>query len=250
MKVVILGAGTAIPAKNYSPAGVSIKIGKEHVLLDCGPGTLQRLHAVGVSIFDIDRVFLSHFHLDHCLDAAFLIFARRIPTPIRQKPLTIYGPKGLKRLFHRLNQAFGGWISPSGFRLTLHELGETRLRLPGYTVETRRMNHYETGAIGYRLTRAGRSVAYSGDTDVCQAIVELGHDADLLVLECSTTDERKAGGHLTPSECGHIAAAASAKHLVLTHFYPVFHGYDIRRRVRRSFRGRLTLARDFSTFQR
>ena len=91
-------------------------------------------------------------------------------------------------------------------------------------------------------------MVYSGDTDACEGIVELGRDADLLILECSMTDERKVAGHLTPTDCGQIAALASCRHLVLTHFYPVFEGYDIRARVRRSFSGRLTLARDVATF--
>ena len=80
--------------------------------------------------------------------------------------------------------------------------------------------------------------------DGLRGIVELGRGAELLILECSMPDERKVAGHLTPSECGRIAQEAGCRHLVLTHFYPVFQGYDIRRRVRRFYRGRLTLARD------
>jgi ribonuclease BN (tRNA processing enzyme) len=249
MRVVILGAGTAIPAKGYSPAGIYVQAGREHLLLDAGPGTLQRLHAAGAPFHQLDRLFLTHFHLDHCLDFAAILFALRLPDVGRRTPLTIYGPRGLKSLYAQLNRAFHGWITPQGFRLILKELGRVRLRLPGYTVETRRMNHYQTGAIGYRLTAAGKSLAYSGDTDFCDGIIELGRRADCLILECSVTDERKAAGHLTPSECGRIAAAAGCRHLVLTHFYPVFNGYDIRARVRRFFRGRLTLARDFTTLR-
>ena len=63
------------------------------------------------------------------------------------------------------------------------------------------------------------------------------------------TDERKVAGHLTPTECGQIAGAANCRHLALTHFYPVFKGYDIRKRVRRAFRGPLTLARDLTSFR-
>ena len=247
MRVTILGAGTAIPTPGYSPAGILVQVGRERILLDAGAGTLQRLRAAGVTIFELDRLFLTHYHLDHCLDMASLLFARRIPTAIRQKPLAIYGPHGLRRLHRRLNQAFRGWVGPRGYHLTLRELHAATLRLPGYAVRTKRMNHYDTGAIGYRLTAAGKSLAYSGDTDTCRAIVELGRGVDVLILECSVPDERKIEGHLTPSECGRIAAEAGCRHLVLTHFYPVFRGYDIRRRVRRHFRGRLTLARDFTT---
>jgi ribonuclease BN (tRNA processing enzyme) len=154
----------------------------------------------------------------------------------------------LKRLYRELNNAFQGWLTPWGYRLTLTELGETTVRLPGYSVSTRRMNHYKTGAIGYRLAERGReALAYSGDTDVCQGIVDLGRNAELLILECSVRDEQKVPGHLTPTECGRIAAQADCRRLALTHFYPVFKGYDIRRRVRHSFGGRLTLARDFTS---
>lgn len=246
MQLVILGAGTAIPAHSHSPAGIFVRIGREQVLLDAGAGTLQRLHAARIPWQRLDRIFLTHYHLDHCLDVASILFALRIPGITRRKPLTIYGPPGLKQWHRRLNIAFSGWVAPRGFRLILNEVRESTIRLPGYTVDVRRMRHYQTGAVGYRLTEQGRSLAYSGDTDVCEGVVELGRTAHALILECSVTDERKVEGHLTPSACGRIAAASGCRHLILTHFYPVFQGYDIRRRVRRAYQGRLTLARDFT----
>ena len=246
MQVKILGAGTSIPAKHHSPAGIYVQAGKEHLLFDAGPGTLQRLSVIGVSPFQLDRIFLTHYHVDHCLELVTILFALRIPQPARKKPLTVYGPKGLKRLYRQLNRTFNRWLEPHTYRLVLKELGETTVRLPGYTVRTKRMKH-STRALGYRLEAGDKSVAYSGDTDVCDAVVALGRNADLFILECSHPDERKVAGHLTPSECGRIAAQARCKHLVLTHFYPVFRSYDIRRRVHRSFRGRLTLAHDFTT---
>ena len=247
MDVIVLGAGTAIPAARRSPAGIYMAVGPERILLDAGAGTMQRLHAAGASFLTLDRVFLTHYHIDHCLDLVSLLFALRIPQPARRKkPLTIYGPRGLKRLYRHLNTAFQGWLMPKTYRLTLTELGETTLRLPGYTVTTRRMNHYATGALGYRIETPKRRVAYSGDTESCSGIVELGRGADPLILECSHPDEWKVAGHLSPTVCGQLAAAASCHHLVLTHFYPVFAGYDIRARVRRAYRGRVTLARDLT----
>ena len=246
MRVVILGAGTAIPAHGYSPAGLYVQAGREHLLFDAGPGTAQRLRTAGVSIFDLDRIFLTHYHLDHCLDLASILFALRIPEPTRTKSLVVYGPPGLKQLYRRLNDAFHGWLSPRSYGFALKEVRETTLRFNGYSVSTRWM-HHSTQALGYRLEAGSKRLAYSGDTDVCEQIVELGRNTHLLILECSMTDERKVAGHLTPTECGQIADQANCRHLVLTHFYPVFKGYDIRKRVRRSFRGRLTLARDLTS---
>ena len=248
MQVTILGAGTAIPARGYSPAGMFVQAAGEQLLFDAGPGTLQRLREAGGSIFELDRVFLTHYHLDHCLEIAALLFALRIPGQSRPKTLAIYGPPGLKRLIRRLNAAFHGWLAPRSYPLILKEVKETTLKFRGCAVSTRWMSH-SAPALGYRLTAEGKSLAYSGDTDVCEGIVELGRNTRLLILECSMTDERKASGHLTPSECGQIAAEANCRHLVLTHFYPVFKGYDIRRRVRSAYRGRVTLARDLTSFR-
>src|SRR3989338_6937588 len=103
MRVVVLGAGTAIPAVRHSPAGIYVRVGGEHVLLDAGPGTLQRLCAIGVSPFQLDRIFLTHCHVDHCLELVTILFALRIPQPQRTKPLTVYGPKGLTALYRRLD---------------------------------------------------------------------------------------------------------------------------------------------------
>ena len=246
MRVTILGAGTAVPASGYSPAGLYVNTGREHLLFDAGPGTAQRLRAIGVSLWDLDRIFLTHYHLDHCLDLASILFALRIPQPTRTRPLTVYGPPGLKRLYRRLNQAFHGWLAPRSYALILKELRETTVKLTNASVSSRVM-HHSTQALGYRLEVPRRALAYSGDTDICDAIVELGRNTNVLILECSMTDERRVEGHLTPTACGRIADRANCRHLVLTHFYSVFRNYNIRARVRRHFRGRLTLARDFTT---
>lgn len=249
MRLVILGSGTGIPdpKRPRGYAGIYVKAGREHLLLDAGPNTLKQLMRVGVSYLDLDRLFLTHFHPDHCLDLVSILFAMRIPYPKRTKPFTVYGPHGLKRLYQQLNTTFQRWIEPRTYRLTLKEIGETRLKLPGYTVRTRRMNHAGGRALGYRLEAQGKSLVYSGDTDMCEAIVQLGKRADLLILECSMPDDRKVEGHLTPSECGRIAAAAACRHLVLTHFYPIVNLAQARRSVRRHYPGCLTLARDLSS---
>lgn len=246
MRVVILGSGTGMPdpKRPRGCAGVYVKAGREHVLLDAGPGTLKQLLKVGVTYLELDRLFLTHFHPDHCLDLVSMLFAMRVPWAPRTKPFTVYGPCGLRTLYRRMTAVFPRWIDPRTYRLTLKEIGETTRRLPGYTIRSKRMNHAGGRALGYRLEAQGKSLVYSGDTDVCEDIVALGRGADALILECSMPDERKVAGHLTPAECGALGARAGCRHLVLTHLYPIVDLTLARRRVRRSYAGRLTLARD------
>src|SRR3989338_3126413 len=124
MEVVLLGTGTGIPdpkaPRGY--AGIYVRAGREHLLLDAGPNTLKQLAKLGVSYLDLDRLFLTHFHPDHCLDLVSILFAMRIPHPKRTQPFTVYGPRGLKRLYRQLNTAFHQWIEPRTYHLTIKEL--------------------------------------------------------------------------------------------------------------------------------
>ena len=70
--------------------------------------------------------------------------------------------------------------------------------------------------------RRGQKVAFIMDTRWCDAAVELAAGVDLLVCE-STFLETEAGladayGHLTAAGAARLAAAAGARHLVLTHY--------------------------------
>jgi ribonuclease BN (tRNA processing enzyme) len=80
----------------------------------------------------------------------------------------------------------------------------------------------------------GKSIAFSGDTDVCEGLVEAARDANLAVFESSFPDGQKAVGHLTPGEAGEIASRSNAERLLLTHFYPECEGEDIFVQCRRS----------------
>jgi len=62
---------------------------------------------------------------------------------------------------------------------------------------------------------------YSGDTDYVGSFAEFASGVDLLIIECSLTNNLKKPGHLTPSEVISIANLSKPKKLVLTHIYPV-----------------------------
>ena len=87
-------------------------------------------------------------------------------------------------------------------------------------------------------------MVYSGDAKDCVELVELGRGADVLILECSYPDQLAHPDHLCPSQVGQIASRAGARHLVLSHLYPVCSASEIEAQARRVFSGRLTVAHD------
>ena len=78
----------------------------------------------------------------------------------------------------------------------------------------------------------------------CKNVVELGRDADILILECSMLDKKKVDGHLTPSLCGRIADESNCKKLVLTHFYPSCDKIDAVSVCKKYYRGKIIIAED------
>ena len=69
--------------------------------------------------------------------------------------------------------------------------------------------------------RAGRRLAFSGDTRPCRGVIEAARGADLLVHEASFISEdagrAEETGHSTASEAASVATYAGVRMLALTH---------------------------------
>jgi ribonuclease BN (tRNA processing enzyme) len=91
---------------------------------------------------------------------------------------------------------------------------------------------------------AGRSAVYSGDSEYCANLVEISHNADLLILECSFPEDMPCVGHLSPTLAGRVARESQCKKLLLTHFYPPCDSSDLLTPLRNEFSGEVLLAED------
>ena len=73
-------------------------------------------------------------------------------------------------------------------------------------------------------SRAGRKIVYAGDTRPCKSIIELARDADVLIHDCTLSDEladkAAENAHSIPSEAAEVAKQANVKQLVLLHVSP------------------------------
>ncbi len=244
MELTVLGSGTCIPTVDRGPSGLALVFGSHLILFDGGGGSLRPMPRLGLDFRKVDFHCITHFHPDHSVDLIPLLFAMNYTVDFRRSdPLHVVGPVGLRDFYERMRGIFGHWIEAHTYPLSFYEAGESRIDFQDFCVETLPMAHAER-SIGFRVEAQGRSMVYSGDTDYCGNIVRLGKEADLLILECSFPEERKAPGHLTPSLAGRIAREARCQKLLLTHFYPVFQGHDIREECSKEYSGEILLAED------
>ncbi|RJQ84510.1 MAG: MBL fold metallo-hydrolase [Desulfobacteraceae bacterium] len=252
MKVTILGSGTCVPRLDRSACAAVVETGGAKILLDLGPGTVRRLLHCGISIFDLTHIFLSHFHPDHTAELVPLLFATKYPDEsARQGVLHLLGGSGLKRFYKGLQAAYGDWIVLPRGQLALREIdtlaGET-IFTDDFTLTARPVQH-RPESLAVRISEpAGISVAYSGDSDPCEALIEVARRVDLFICEAAMPDEHKVPGHMTPSLAGRIAARAEAKRLILTHLYPDCDGVDIVKQAAQTYKGPVVAAEDLMTF--
>lgn len=244
MRMMVLGSGTAVPDPERGSPGLAVWVEESLLFLDLGSGSLGRAARFGISVADLDGVFLSHLHPDHTGDLVPLLFAFRNPEWPRSKPLWLWGPPGFARHVAALENVYLGWIEPLGYERQVAELDDSVVLHGDWQLKTVPVRHGPP-AIACALTDSkGRKLVYSGDTEPCEELISLAAGADLLVLECSFPEGRFCPGHLTPSQAGRIAARAEAKGLLLTHFYPACRDHDIVGACTRTYGGRITLARD------
>jgi hypothetical protein len=167
-----------------------------------------------------------------------LIFAWKYGfLPPRSSPVDVIGPVGTADLFARLAAAYGEWVTAPGFPLTIHEIGPSdAFALPGGLRLSCHPVPHTPESVAYSMERNGRRIVYTGDTGPSEALAAWARGCDLLVCECSLPTGMHIPEHLTPEQCGDLAAAAAPKHLALTHFYPPVEQVDVRRARRRALR--------------
>lgn len=244
MEIIVLGSGTGVPSLKRGAPGLVVKIEREILLFDSGPGTLNRLLMVGIDYRKLDYIFYTHFHPDHIAELVPFLFACKYHSSPRTKSLKIIGPKGMENLYFSLLEVYGEWITPVKYTVELTELDNNPYTGKGWTIYTKPLKHTDP-CIGFRIDEDGKSLVYSGDTEYCHEIVELAKNTDMFILECSFPTERhRIKGHLTPKLAGKIARESGCKHLVLTHLYPICDKYNIIPECRKEYKGKLTIAKD------
>ncbi len=106
LQLTIVGCSGSYPGPD-SPASCYL-VQAEHegrtwnILMDLGNGALGALHRY-VDPLDIDAVFLSHLHADHCIDMTSYYVLRKYHPSGEQEPLPVWGPR---RTARRLARAY------------------------------------------------------------------------------------------------------------------------------------------------
>jgi len=218
------------------------------LVLEMGYGTLPRLlDLLGSAVGDgVDAVIITHCHPDHMIDLHGLCRARWFGR--RGAPgIPLYAPSGVLDLVAALEEGDADAVRQV---FDWHEIPASAMDVGPLLLETRSLPHFVTNA-GIRLSCAEFTVAYTGDTGPDPALADLGRGADLFIVEATSRDQQagtppspSAGQqlHLSARDAGVAAAAAGARMLMLTHFWPGNDREKSRSEAAAEFGGEILLA--------
>lgn len=216
MRLTVLGGSGAWPEAGQACSGYLLEHDGFRLLVDLGYATVPRLlqHATADQV---DAVFISHGHPDHCADLNPLLRARALrdnPPP----PLPVYALPGALDAVLALDRP--GMLSAA---YVLHEITVGRpLDIGPFRAETALLPHWVPNA-GVRLAAGDRILAYTGDTGPSPDVVDLARDADLLLAEATYVDQvpEDSRSYLSSArQVGRQAAEAGVGQLLLTHLWP------------------------------
>jgi len=257
MRVHLLGSGGALTTARRGNTSLAVEGGGRAVLVDCSGAPIQAMHRAGLEWTWLIDVIVTHRHADHIYGLPSLAHQLYVTSLElgRRHELRVHGPSDAMVAAELLLDSFG-LTDREGFEVSfetvpdeVHELTLGDLRVTTFPVE-----HGKTAAIGVKLaptTSRERAVVYSGDTSLCDAVIDQCQGVPLVFHECSSLSSAKLAGHTSLADIDELAARTTAQRIVLVHLPPVSPQEEgrVRRQLKSSFGGRVQLGEDGTSWE-
>lgn len=278
MRITALGTGQPSARPKQAAACFLVELGNgDKFLFDIGAGAHERIAAQKIPYDYLDKIFISHLHVDHFGDLASFWLGGT--TMNRLTPLRIWGPNGseekygTKYCLDRLQEAYvwdvatrAGYIDFRGGQLEVTEIdcrgiNEVIFNENDVVIRSIPAIHGIDGAVSYILEWNGLKFVYGGDTAPNKWYIEHAKGADLAIHECflpPTLLIEKQGfapsealtvgtiAHTSPEQFGRVMSEVEPRLAVGYHFYNDFDTQpEVNRRVRKTYEGPLSLAVDY-----
>lgn len=219
MELTVVGCSGSFPGPESPSSCYLIEHGETRILLDLGNGALGQLQRY-VDIYDIDAIFISHLHIDHCADVGSYYVARRYCGGGNAPAIPIYGPSDTEK---RLVEIYGPTDAPGlPGQFNFFDLGSDVISVGSITVQAFPVDHVLEESYALRVEADGRVLAYSGDTDTCDGLLQASQNAHVGLFEASFVETKpyERHIHMTGKHAAEMANKAQVSRLILTHLAP------------------------------
>jgi ribonuclease Z len=254
IRLTLLATGSPHQSGAHTGPATLIEAGAEVLLIDCGPGTMERMSKAGVAVSELTAIFLTSLDPVHISGCRELWHARRQAG--RTLP-PVWGPQGTQALLRDVDHESGATGQPSD----AYDVADNVIYQPEGVTVTAFVTDYPPApqAFGYRIDAKRRTVTVSGDTRYSENLIRYARGAHVLVHEVAAASAQALAGsdvrsmvemHTSPEEAGKVFRAARPYLAVYSHImlFDVSEE-DLMRRTRRSYRGAVEIGRDLMVIE-
>jgi ribonuclease BN (tRNA processing enzyme) len=216
-----IGSGDAFGSGGRFQTCLHLSGAGDSILVDCGATSLVALKHAGVDPGEIGWVLLSHLHGDHFGGLPFLVLDGQFSR--RTRPRGVAGPPGVRARVEAAMEVFFPGSTHVTRRVATEfvELREGAATVAGPARVTAFAVEHASGAPSYalRVEYGGKVVAYSGDTEWTDRLVDAARGADLFVCEAYVFD-RQIRYHLDYRTLREHLPLLGCRRVILTHMGP------------------------------
>ncbi|TLS36410.1 ribonuclease Z [Pseudalkalibacillus caeni] len=153
MEMHFFGTGAAVPSKERNVTALALRFtqnGGNVWLFDCGEATQHQILRSTITLSKIDRIFITHLHGDHIFGLPGLLGSRSFQGG--DKPLTLYGPPGIKRFVDAVLSTSGTHLRYPLEVIEIEEEGKILENSP-FSVCVKKLEH-GIDSFGFRVEEA------------------------------------------------------------------------------------------------
>ncbi len=198
MKIELTGIGSILTEPLSACALIDDKI-----LIDAPNGVTKKLRGSDFDFTKFESCIITHFHGDHYFDLPFLLLSVGL-RQVREKPFYIIGPSGIhertKSLYHHAYPDNWDRVTTNANLqfIEIPDLPDMTWEHDDKLIKFFQVDHVGLESYGMLISGNGRKVLYSGDTILCDSLIDHMKLADLAILDFSFMKSKS--GHMGEQE--------------------------------------------------
>lgn len=191
MDITVIGCSTSWTDKPVSSYCIN-----KNILVDCGEGTTKYYKKCNVDFFNIQHVFITHFHSDHFTGlSAHISQVLCYEGDDKKYRLNIYGPKGLKDALTTLKETFA---CPNNNKkiedyINIVEITSSKqiVEVEGLKVKAFSLDHGGLEDLAFVFDDGKVCVGFSGDCTYTKQVDKFVESCNIAFIDCCSETTTK-----------------------------------------------------------